>query len=133
MMISMVGREIYQENYPFKIVEIHSITLANGVEYHRGDELHFNVEYSKEKEFPSETNRRIECWDGNLVTLTSFTTSLPLTGKERRTVLSPPMIIPNKVSDGECWFVFTEHTFINEERTETREFVSESFIVLPKL
>ena len=117
--------------YPYPRVDIISVELVNGVEYQRGDEVVFRVTYTKERNYPSETHRRIECEDGNLVTMTSFNTSLPLADNPTK-VLSPPMTIPTKVSDGWCWFVFTEHAQVNDIRTDIFEDVSDRFYVLPK-
>ena len=114
--------------YPYSIAQIIAIELANGPEYRRGDEVVFDVTYTKKFNFDSETHRRIECEDGNLITMTSFGTSLPLTDTPI-TIKSPPMKIPEKASVGECWFVFTEHTFVNPVRTIVEEINSESFIV----
>ena len=116
--------------YPYPMVDIQSVEIANGNQLRRGDEIVFRVTYVKKRNYPSETFRRIECEDGNLVTMTSFSTSLPLTDTPTE-VLSPPMVIPEKVSDGWCWFVFTEHAFVNDVRTEIFEDRSEPFMVLP--
>ena len=115
--------------YPYNIAKVTSVELSNGNEYKRGESVVFNVTYTKKYNFPSETHRRIECEDGNLVTMTSFSTSLPLTDTPR-TIKSPPMVIPQKVSLGKCWFVFTEHTDVNPARTIIEETSSESFKVI---
>ena len=133
VLIALLGATIHYlwlTLYPYPMVDIQSVEIANGNKVRRGDEIVFRVTYVKERNYPSETHRRIECEDGNLVTMTSFNTSLPLTDTPTE-VLSPPMIIPEKVSDGWCWFVFTEHAFVNDVRTEIFEDRSEPFMVLP--
>ena len=133
VLIALLGATIHYlwlTLYPYPMVDIQSVEIANGNKVRRGDEIVFRVTYVKERNYPSETHRRIECEDGNLVTMTSFNTSLPLTDTPTE-VLSPPMVIPEKVSDGWCWFVFTEHAFVNDVRTEIFEDRSEPFMVLP--
>ena len=119
---------------PYPMVDIESPVPIFGYKegYMRGEEMVFQLTYVKERNYPgSDINRRIECDDGNLVTMTSFNSNLPLT-EEPKMVLSPPMVIPEKVSDGWCWFVFTEEVPVNHFRMETNEDVSQRFYVLPK-
>lgn len=134
VLIGLLGATIHYlwlTLYPYPMVDIQAVEIINGLEYERGEQIVFKVTYVKERNYPSETHRRIECEDGNLVTMTSFNTSLPLADSPT-VVLSPPMTIPEKVSDGWCWFVFTEHTFVNDVRTEIYEDRSDPFFVLPK-
>ena len=118
---------------PYPMVNIESPVPIHEYQdgYNRGDDLVFQLTYTKQRNYPgSDINRRIECEDGNLVTMTSFNSNLPISD-EPKTVLSPAMTIPDKVSDGWCWFVFTEEVPVNHFRMEENEDYSQSFYVLP--
>lgn len=134
LLIGISGYIVWLLVYPYPMVTIDSpIPIADYQEqgYHRGDALVFAPTYTKKRNYAhSIISRRIECEDGNLVTMTSFDTSLPLTD-EPVTVHSPPMIIPDKVSDGWCWFVFTEEVQVNYFREMVNIDESQRFLVLP--
>ena len=104
------------------------LPLANGHEYHRGDEVTFIVDYVKYNNFPTHSTRRIECDDGDLVTLSQVTVNLPL---GHHVATSLPTKIPEKTSTGWCRIVLDVHYQINAFRTEMRIYETEAFYVLP--
>lgn len=78
---------------------------------------------------PSNTTRFLECKSGNLVTLTSSITNLPIGSY---TVVSDNIVIPAKVTPGDTCHLVLHATFqINPIKTESTSFASEDFLVLP--
>ena len=78
---------------------------------------------------PIASSRVLECESGNLLTLTSTPTPLPVGSY---TVISDNLIIPPKVTPGDhCAASFIVTFQINPLRDETVKWSSEPFMVLP--
>lgn len=78
---------------------------------------------------PISSSRLLECESGNLVTLTSTPTPLPVGAY---TVISDNLTIPAKVTPGDtCVATFLVTFRINPLRDETARWSSEPFTVLP--
>ena len=74
-------------------------------------------------------DRFLECDSGNLVSLTSSTKDLP---PGSYVIINDKTVLPAKVSPGDvCVFVFRNTYSVNPIRTETVEWRSEPFTVLP--
>ena len=78
---------------------------------------------------PVASDRFIKCGSGNLVTLTSAPRDLPI---GNFTIISDSVILPAKVSPGDqCVFTFRITYEVNPIRSETVDWESERFDVLP--
>ena len=76
-----------------------------------------------------QAQRFLECQSGNLVTLTASARDLP---PGQYTIVSDSVILPAKVAPGDiCVFVFRNTYRLNPIRTETAQWTSEPFLVLP--
>ena len=112
---------------PVQLTEVETpMPLANGVEYHRGDTLHFIINYKKHNDYPAVGTRTIQCDDGNLVTMTEVRTNLP---SGEGTSVSLPLVIPEKVSDGWCKLVIDVRFEINGFRNEQATYETVPFYV----
>lgn len=112
---------------PINLAEIHNIPFpVFPDEVRRGDKLHYEIEFTKYENIEVLTNKNIVCSDGNLVTLAPQDTNAPL-GYHKAI---GTIIVPDKVSDSECWIEFNTTYQINPIRTEKRHFRTMSFNVI---
>lgn len=95
-----------------------------------GEPLVLRMEVDKQvARTPISSSRLLECQSGNLVTLTSTPTPLPV---GNYTVVSDNLTIPAKVTPGDhCVATFLITFRINPLRDETARWSSEPFMVLP--
>ena len=95
-----------------------------------GDPLVLRLEVDKPRPAsPVNSARLLECESGNLVTLTSTPTPLPV---GTYTVISDNLTIPAKVTPGDTCVATFNITFrINPIRDEVARWSSEPFVILP--
>ena len=95
-----------------------------------GEPLVLRMEVDKQvARSPVSSSRVLECESGNLITLTSTPTPLPV---GNYTVVSDNLIIPAKIAPGDhCVATFLITFRINPLRDETARWSSETFMVLP--
>ena len=116
--------------YPFKTIEVlNEPSPTTSSQYHRGDDFSTTIHYIKYREADITTDRQIECEDGNLITLTATTRHFPL---GENVIVTNHLVIPNKVSDGNCKLVYLAEYKINFLRTILHRFETETFEILPR-
>lgn len=119
---------IYLMLYPFKTIEVdHPVKLVNGTEIKRGDELTFEMSYTKYINVHVDRSRYIVCDDGNLVTLSPDDIMLPL-GKH--IIRVNHFILPQKTSLSTCKVIWNAVYRVNPFREIVSTFESEKFKVI---
>lgn len=93
----------------------------------KGGTISYTMEVNKRKAYGVNVSKNIICNDGNLVTLASVVTNIPL----GRSKVTPEVVIPQKTSLGTCHIVTTSEYRINPLRTETQHMSTQDFIVIP--
>lgn len=130
MALAGISYFFYLVIYPYEIPQvINPLPLTNGGEYKRGEEFSFYVTYVKKHSIPAVATRTIQCDDGNLVTLTDFTTNLPVTTTPK-TIISNPTTIPMKTSLGICKMVMVVTYRFNPIREIAITYETEPFKVI---
>lgn len=96
-------------------------------EVQRGDTISFDIHFIKHEHYEVHSTRSIICDDGNLVTLANpvESTNVPL-GEH---IGSLELIIPKKVSNGNCHVELTNEYCANPLNCVERVLKSESFFV----
>lgn len=93
----------------------------------KGETVSYVMEVNKRKAYSVNVSKNIICNDGNLVTLASVITNIPL-GKSR---VTPEVVVPQKTSLGTCHITISSEYRINPLRTETQHMSTQDFIVIP--
>lgn len=96
-------------------------------ELHKGEVLTYTMDIDKRKAYSVRVNKNIVCNDGNLVTLASMITNIPL----GRNVITPEVIIPQKTSYGICHIEISSEYKVNPLRLETQHMRTQDFNVIP--
>lgn len=116
--------------YPYKVSEVKvPIKILNDNKQIRiGETIEMEIQVNKPSELKPEGSVYITCNDGNLVTMNSMTTNLPV---GEYTVVNRLYKLPPKVAVGsKCKFNFRNVYQVNPIRDITREWASEDFEVI---
>jgi hypothetical protein len=92
-----------------------------------GQEIVWEVEFTKTNNYPATINRNIICADGNLVTLSSDETNVP---ESDRRIAKGSAFIPRKTSLGVCYIELKATYHINPIRDIQRTYVTRNFRVI---
>lgn len=96
-------------------------------EVRKGETLTYTMVVNKRKQFVVDVHKNIICDDGNLVTLVSNTTNIPL-GKQ---TVRPAVIIPAKASFATCYIEINSVYQVNPLRSETQTMKTQTFKIIP--
>lgn len=115
--------------YPFKISTVYQPyrVLNEKQQVKRGDDLVFEISYTKYRNVKTSSERSIVCNDGNLVVLASTTSNLPI-GTHTLTV---QVNVPTKTPLGICVYRQEIEYYVNKLQTQQKTYLSEPFTVLP--
>lgn len=106
--------EVYNEPFPVYPAELK-----------KGEEVFWDIEYSKSNPYKAFINRNIICGD-NLVTLAPETTDAPYGD---RVIARGSVVLPEKVSLGTCYIELKATYEINRLRTIQKTFVTQDFYI----
>jgi hypothetical protein len=107
---------VYNEPFPVHPTEVK-----------KGETLTYTMEVNKRKQYTVDIHKNIVCQDGNLVTLASAHTNIPL----GRQTIKPEVIIPQKASFSTCYIEMTSVYQVNPLRSETQVMRTQSFKIIP--
>ena len=93
----------------------------------KGEKLYFTAEIEKYEEVPSSFNPRIECVDGNLVTITNIEQAPVPVGRHS---VTGSQMIPQKTSTGECQLIIAITYHVTKLKNVQVERVTEPFYVI---
>lgn len=93
----------------------------------KGEVLTYTMDVNKRKRYTVDIHKNIVCEDGNLVTLASTKTNVPL----GRQVIKPEVIIPQKASFSTCYIEINSVYEVNPLRIETQSMRTQSFRIVP--
>lgn len=116
--------------YPYKVSEVKvPIKILNDNKQIRiGETIEMEIQVNKPSELKPDGSVYITCNDGNLVTMNSMTTNLPV---GEYTVVNRLYKLPPKVAVGsKCQFNFRNVYQVNPIRDITRKWASEDFEVI---
>lgn len=118
----------YMLAFPVQLDVIHNEPFpVYPTEIKKGEEIFWEVEYSKTNNFPATINRNIICEDGNLITLASDEVNAP---QAVRKIAKGSAFIPNKTSLGKCYVELAATYHINPLRNETKSYKTTTFNVI---
>lgn len=107
---------IYNEPFPVSPQEVK-----------KGEVLTYEMHVNKRKQYTVDIHKNIVCEDGNLVTLASNKTNIPL-GKQ---TIRLEVIIPIKASFSTCYIEINSVYQVNPLRSETQTMRTQTFKIIP--
>lgn len=107
---------IYNEPFPVYPTEVK-----------KGETITYTMEVNKRKQYTVDVHKNIVCEDGNLVTLATNQTNIPL-GKQ---TIRPEVIIPAKASFATCYIEIVSVYEVNPLRSESQTMRTQTFKIIP--
>lgn len=107
---------VYNEPFPVYPTEVK-----------KGETLTYTMVVNKRKQYQVDIHKNIVCEDGNLVTLASTKTNIPL-GKQ---TIHPEVIIPSKASYSTCYIEIISTYHVNPLRNEVQTMRTQTFKIVP--
>lgn len=119
----------YLAIYPFKVSTVYQPyrVLNEKQQVKRGDDLVFEISYTKYLNVKTTSERSFVCNDGNLIALAASTSNLPV-GTH---TLIVQVNVPTKTPLGTCVFRQEIEYYVNKLQTQQKTFMSQPFTVLP--
>ena len=118
----------YMLAFPVRLDVIHNEPFpVYPKELKRGEQINWEVEFTKTNDFPATINRTIVCQDGGVFLLAPEETNAP---QGDRSVAKGGVVLPQNVSSGKCHVEFGATYHINPIRDIQRSYKTQTFNVI---